>query len=199
MPMRPTICGITITESHPRATQTAGATQIGALRQTSFARGRDQRAAPHRRQQRHSPGRVDDEQPDRSVGAGDERIDRRVVESTHPASCARRPGEPMEQPADAEHHRHARRKRNGGCTRDDAVRGKRQQDAKGNRDEERQLMRDAAQTRPGRAVAGRLAGRSYRRSVGVNLETSVRSSAVRGLQLPPPATDLRVACVQGAR
>ena len=26
-----------MTESHPRATQTAGATQIGALRQTSFA------------------------------------------------------------------------------------------------------------------------------------------------------------------
>ena len=93
----------------------------------------------------------------------------------------------MKQAPDTEHHRHARRKRYGSCTRDDAVRRERQQDAKGNRDEERQLMRNAAQTRPGRAVAGRLAGRSYRRSVGVNLETSVRSSAVRGLQLPPPS------------
>ena len=35
--MRPTICGRATTTSHPSVTQTTGASQVGALCQTSFA------------------------------------------------------------------------------------------------------------------------------------------------------------------
>jgi hypothetical protein len=62
----------------------------------------------------------------------------------------------MEETADAEHRRNACGERDRSRARDDAVRGQRQRDAEGNRDEEAKLERDAAEARSRRAVAGRL-------------------------------------------
>ena len=129
--MRPTICGRATTTSHPSVTQTTGASQIGALCQTSFASGGDQRPAPRRREERHPPARVHDEQPDRRIRARDERVDHRMVEPPHPKRCARRPREAVEQTADAEHRRDAHRERDRCRARDDTVRGQRQARCRG--------------------------------------------------------------------
>ena len=136
---------------------------------------------PHAdREERHPPARVHDQQPDRRVGAGDERVDHRVVESGRSERRGRRFHERRWK-------RPARRRTSSptltanamaAARAQIAVRGQGKQDAEGNRDEERQLVRHAAEARPRHAVARRLpGGPDYRRSVSVNLETSVRSNA----------------------
>ena len=140
-----------------------------------LGRRREQRAAPHDREDRRTPVRADDEQPDRRVRAGDQRVDHRVVETSHPQRGPRCPREPVEEAADAEHRDDAGRKRDRGRARHGSVRRDRECHTEGHGDEECELLRHTAQARSGRAVAGRLAGGGYGRRMSVDLESSRRA------------------------
>ena len=171
--MRSTICGRTMHGDPAERDARRGATHGGAAAETSFSRPRGSAPPQTVGQDRHPPGRVEDEEPERRVGSGDQHVDRRVVEAPDPSRALRCPRAAVEEAADTEQQDDACSKGNRRRCRHRAVRRERKCDAKRNGRDEGELVRHAAQTGPGRAVAGRPAGKSYGRCIGVNLEPPI--------------------------
>src|SRR3712207_4991868 len=81
------------------------------------------------------------------IRAGDQDVDRRVVEAAKLAPACRRPGEPMAERAHAEHRRDAERVDRDGDPRAGRLRARDEQSPRDDGEDEGVLMRGAAQAR----------------------------------------------------
>ena len=135
--MRSTICGMTITETQPKARHVAAATHGGACGRKQPSQGRRERTAPDDGQDRQPPAGVNHEERERRVGARDQHVDGRVVEERDPPHALRRPPAAMKEAAAAEHERDARSEDGRADLRDAGAGVKNEQDSDRHRDEKR--------------------------------------------------------------
>ena len=141
------ICGNATRATPPSARHVAGANHLGARVPGELGSGRRERAAPDDREDRRSPARMEHEQDDRRVRAGDQRVDHRVVDPAQPQLRLGLPVDAVEEHADAEHPGDARGERDCRGAGNRALRRDGERHAGGERDDERDLMRHASQAR----------------------------------------------------
>ncbi len=175
--------------------------RIGALRQTSFVMVASKRTAPRDREEWHAPARMHDEQPDRRVGARDQRIDHRVVEPAHPKSSrpatTRADGKECRRRTSSRHSTRMRWLLLAPCRRARRVQGARRGEPR-RRTPAGATRREAAASACRHRSSSRWPGlRAKRRRQSRDLR-SVECS-VRGLQLRPPGDDLKSPALQGAQ
>ena len=169
------ICGRTSTAVQPSADADRGCEPSGGRRADTSLAATATQAPPQtvaRIGTRQS--RCSDEQPDRRVRSGDQRVDHRVVEPAEPARDRRRPRAAVEQAADAEHRSDAQRECRRRCARNTRVRRQDDGDRGRDRGEEGKLVRDASEPRSRTSVASACDQESSRaRSVDADRGTEV--------------------------